>query len=225
MNGILVVNHFLTKNKFNELHNHILNTAKKENISLEIKTNLALATERVDADFVLFWDKDINLAKRLEKEGLPVFNSAKGIELCDDKAKTYLELLGEVNQPKTIIAPKTFFKSDFSEFVDNAIQILGLPLVFKECFGSFGAQVFLCNAREEILSYITEKPFILQEFVGASKGRDIRLEVVEMKSLQVLNSLMKTIFVLMLQMAGQWKNIHLRMMKKKLQLKLVKNLA
>lgn len=51
---------------------------------------------------MLFWDKDVNLARRLEKSGLPVFNSAKSIALCDDKAKTYTELLGVVPQPKTI---------------------------------------------------------------------------------------------------------------------------
>lgn len=178
MKGILAVNHFLNKNKFSELHNHLVNSAKLQNIELKIKTNLELATEKVECDFVLFWDKDINLARRLEKEGLPVFNSSKSIELCDNKAKTYLELLGEVKQPKTIIGPKTFFYSDFSQFVENAVEILKLPLVFKECFGSFGEQVYLCNTKEEILSHITDKPFILQEFIKESVGRDVRLEVV-----------------------------------------------
>ncbi len=178
MNGILAVNHFLNQNKYSELHKHLVNSAKKQNIDLKIKTNLELATEKAECDFVLFWDKDINLARRLEKENLPVFNSSKSIELCDNKASTFIELLGEVKQPKTIIAPKTFFKADFAQFVENAVEILNLPVVFKECFGSFGEQVYLCKTKDEILSHITEKPFILQEFIKDSFGHDIRLEVV-----------------------------------------------
>ncbi|MDE5996240.1 MAG: RimK family alpha-L-glutamate ligase [Eubacterium sp.] len=178
MKGILAVNHFLNTEKFNELHSVLVSFAKKEGIELEIKTNLELATETAACDFVLFWDKDINLARRLEKEGLPVFNSASSIEKCDDKARTYIELLDAVPQPETIIAPKTYFKADFSEFAEKAVQKLGLPVVFKECFGSFGEQVFLCNSMEEILEHITEKPFILQKFIGSSSGHDKRLEIV-----------------------------------------------
>lgn len=178
MKGILAVNHFLNTAKFSELHSRLVEAAKKENIELEIKTNLELATYSPECDFVLFWDKDINLARRLERLGIPLFNSADSIEKCDDKARTYIELSDTVPQPKTLIAPKTYFKADFTEFVDRAIEILGLPLVFKECFGSFGEQVFLCQTKEEILSRITEKPFILQEFMASSAGRDKRIEVV-----------------------------------------------
>lgn len=178
MKGILAVNHFLQTAKFSELHNRLVEAAKKENIKLEIKTNLELATNDPQCDFVLFWDKDINLARRLEKLGHPVFNSADSIEKCDDKARTYIELSDTVPQPKTLIAPKTYFKADFTEFVDHAIEILGLPLVFKECFGSFGEQVFLCKTKDEIISRITERPFILQEFIASSAGRDKRIEVV-----------------------------------------------
>ena len=111
MNGILVVNHFLKGEKYSTLHSHLLDCARKKGIRLELKTNLELALNKVNTDFVLFWDKDISLARRLELQGLPVFNSARAIELCDDKAKTYLELLDTVTQPETILAPKkeTFF--------------------------------------------------------------------------------------------------------------------
>lgn len=178
MKGILAVNHFLNTEKFNELHSHLVKSAEDIGIELEIKTNLQLATEEVNSDFVLFWDKDVNLARRIERQGVAVFNSSNAIALCDDKARTYVELQGVVPQPKTLIAPKCYFPSDMSEFVEKAVKILGLPLVFKECFGSFGAQVFLCSTTEEILSHITEKPFILQEYVKESSGTDIRIEVV-----------------------------------------------
>lgn len=181
MNGILLVNHFLNGEKFNELHSHLVKSAKKQNIDLVIKTNLELANDEVNADFVLLWDKDINLARRIEKGGVPVFNSSSSVAMCDDKARTYIELSGIVPQPKTLVAPKTYFDVDMSEFFDTAIEHLGLPLVFKECFGSFGEQVYLCKTREDVMSHITAKPFILQEFISDSAGSDTRIEIVSGK--------------------------------------------
>lgn len=178
MNGILLVNHFLNGEKFNELHSHLVKSAKKQNINLVIKTNLELAADKVNTDFVLLWDKDINLARRIEKGGVPVFNSSSSVAVCDDKARTYIELSDIVPQPKTLVAPKTYFDVDMREFVDTAIEHLGLPLVFKECFGSFGEQVYLCKNREDVMSHITAKPFILQEFIADSAGSDTRIEIV-----------------------------------------------
>ncbi len=178
MNGILLVNHFLNSEKFNELHSHLVKSAKKQNINLSVKTNLELATDKVNTDFVLLWDKDINLARRLEKSGVPVFNSSSAVAMCDDKARTYIELSGVVPQPETLIAPKTYFNADMSDFVDTAVKRLGLPLVFKECFGSFGEQVYLCKTRDEIMSHISVKPFVLQKFISDSSGSDTRIEIV-----------------------------------------------
>lgn len=181
MTGILVINHFLKGEKFDLLHRHLAMSAAAQGIELKIKTNLEMRTETgVSADFILFWDKDVNLASALQIAGLPVFNSARSIALCDDKAKTYQALLGSVLQPETMVAPMTFFEdSDFSPFIDAAVEKLGLPLVFKECYGSFGAQVFLCKTKDEIKSRITSRPFLLQKFIASSAGHDIRLEIVD----------------------------------------------
>lgn len=180
MTGILVINHFLHGNKYEMLHRHLVKSAEKQHIHLIVKTNLQMCIEPCKADFVLFWDKDVNLAKALETKGLPVFNSAESIALCDDKAKTYCALQNIVAQPETMAAPMTYFTdSDFSPFIDAAVQKLGLPLVFKACFGSFGAQVFLCHTKEEIQSHITDKPFLLQSYIADSAGHDIRLEMVD----------------------------------------------
>ena len=65
MNGILLVNHFLNGKKYNELHSHLVKSAKKQNINLAIKTNLELALSKVNTDFVLLLDKDINLARSI----------------------------------------------------------------------------------------------------------------------------------------------------------------
>ncbi len=182
MEAYLVVNHFLNGEKFNTLHNHLVKCAADENINMHIKTNLELAgeeTENKGIDFVLFWDKDVHLARRLEKAGIKVFNSSLSIELCDDKAKTYTELFHEVPQPETFIAPMTYKKENISEFIEKAAARLSFPLIFKECFGSFGEQVFLCEDINDIEKHLSEKPFVLQKFVFSSAGCDRRLEVVD----------------------------------------------
>lgn len=177
MEGILAVNAYLKGEKFNILHNHIVKAAESMDIMLKIKNNQELLFSKDKPDFVLFWDKDVNLARHLENRGIPVFNSSRAIELCDDKAKTYLALEGVVPQPKTIIAPFSFFKTDYTVFVEKAAEELGFPLVFKECFGSFGEQVYLCGSVNDVLSYISDKPFLLQEYIE-NGNEDVRLEIV-----------------------------------------------
>ena len=178
MKAYLAVNHFLKGEKFDSLHNHLINSAKQFSIDLELKTNQQLIFEKEIPDFVLFWDKDYNVARLLEKRDIQVFNSASSIALCDDKAKTYLALKDFVPQPETIIAPLAFSDVDYSQFVHLAAEKLGLPLVFKECFGSFGEQVFLCKSEAEIISHINGKPFLLQKFIKESEGEDIRIEII-----------------------------------------------
>lgn len=163
MTGILAINAFLHSEKYTQQDKLLLAGAKACGINLKIHSNLELRLAVPKADFVLFWDKDVSLAHALEQQGLPVFNSAKAIALCDNKALTYQTLLCTVPQPETMVAPITYFEdSNFSPFIDGAIEHLGLPLVFKECYGSFGAQVFLCHSKEEIERHITARPFLLQ---------------------------------------------------------------
>ena len=177
MTGFLVVNHYLSGEKFDILHNHLLICAKNMGIELKLKTNFEMLFEKEIPDFVLFWDKDVNLAKALENKRIPVFNSSRSIGLCDDKMKTYLALENKVRQPKTIPAPLSFFDTDYTEFVEKAGEVLGFPLVFKECFGSFGEQVHLCNSVTDVMKYVNGKPFLLQEYIECG-GEDMRLEVV-----------------------------------------------
>ncbi|MDD3920502.1 MAG: RimK family alpha-L-glutamate ligase, partial [Eubacteriales bacterium] len=135
-------------------------------------------------DFVLFWDKDVALATQLEQRGLPVFNSAQSILKCDDKSLTYLALKRTgLPMPRTIIAPKTFPAIGYSDtaFVDQAAARLGFPLVLKECFGSFGQQVYLFNDLESLRAKVLSlagTPLLFQELIQASYGRDVRINVV-----------------------------------------------
>ena len=134
-------------------------------------------------DFVLFWDKDTELAKRLEGEGLRLFNSADAIAVCDNKALTARALVGHVPTPRTVISPKTFEGVGYNnlDFVENSARLLGLPLIIKEAYGSFGKQVYLANTVEEAKDTVRSlgyKDFIIQEFIRESCGRDVRVNVV-----------------------------------------------
>lgn len=177
MTGFLVINHFLNGKKYDELHSHLVSTAKSMGIDLIIKTNLDMLFDDASCDFVLFWDKDIALAKSLENKGIKVFNSSSAIELCDDKARTYLALDGIVPQPRTIIAPLSFFDVDYAPFLEKCVEALGTPFVIKECKGSFGEQVHLCHSVDDALAHISSKPFLVQEYVECN-NTDVRIEVV-----------------------------------------------
>jgi RimK family alpha-L-glutamate ligase len=70
-----------------------------------------------------------------------------------------------------------------AKLITSAEDILGYPMVLKECFGSFGAQVHLANNRLEaediIKNKIVDRDFIMQEFISESFGRDVRINVVK----------------------------------------------
>lgn len=197
MKGLLVVNGFINNNigvRFNNLYEMLIEAFKELNTELIIKKNsdllISINYNNLDHyDFVLFWDKDIKLANHLENLGYKLFNSAKAIEVCDDKAKTYLALENKgIKMPKTIIPPFTFSNNPYNnyDFLDEVIEKLGLPLVMKECFGSFGEQVYLVKSKEEIIDIIKRifpKEFLFQEFISSSFGKDIRVEVVNGKAL------------------------------------------
>ena len=190
MNAWIVVNGFVDSAKFSELYGFLSRAAEKRGITLTVKATDAFAVpvgEKITAnerpDFVLFWDKDISLARRLETEGVRLFNSARAIEICDSKTLTAECLAGKVATPKTLIAPKTFEGLGYNKlsFVENAAAVLGLPLIIKESYGSFGQQVYLAHSVDEaksIVSSLGHKEFVMQEFIAESCGRDVRVNVV-----------------------------------------------
>ena len=194
MKAWLVINSFMNTEKFKNLYQMLSDAFNKRGISLEIKTasDISLEVGKKINDkpgFVIFWDKDIYLAQRLEQQGFKLFNSARAVELCDNKILMYQELSkNNIRIPRTFIAPKTFeglnyFKRDF---VNNVIKEIGLPLVIKEAYGSFGEQVYLANTSEEvnkIIDQIGYKDFLMQEYIASSKGRDIRINVVGNKAI------------------------------------------
>ncbi len=187
MVGWLVVNAFITASKFLILFEALEQAAEQQGYTIIRKTNIELMREVTEAvsdrpDFVLFWDKDIYVAKWLEGQGLRLFNSAVAIEQCDDKALTHLALRDSgIVMPRTILAPKRFTAPQSHAYAAAAVSAFGYPMVVKECFGSFGQQVYLAHddaSLHVIMERIGTRPFLFQEFVEHSRGRDVRLQVV-----------------------------------------------
>lgn len=197
LHGWIVYNGHLPGEKFLILAKYFQDAAKRKGLTASIiKNNDLLAYMTTDdndliqtndhkrPDFVIFTDKDIYLAKQLELLGIRVFNSAKAIAISDDKIATYQELTKHnFPMPKTIIAPKIFFQPNEldQQYLTRISETLGFPLVIKEAFGSFGEQVYLVHNREEMIKKVNElhgRPYVFQEYISTSYGKDIRLHVV-----------------------------------------------
>ena len=188
-NGWLIVNSYYNPAKFNSLYKLLEESAEKAGLRFSKWTSdkrptvIGSEAREPKPSFVLFWDKDVLLARAMELSGLKLFNGARAIQLADDKAETALKL-AEAGVPTvdTIPAPTCFpgcRRNPAS--AEEAARILGWPLVIKENKGSFGAQVYLANnirEAERILTHIGEHDCIFQRFIADSKGRDLRVTVV-----------------------------------------------
>lgn len=187
MKGYLVVNHFLKSPKFTELYEWLIASASRMGMELIVKTNVECMTclgigepKEEDISFILFWDKDIKLARIFEARGYAVFNGADAIATCDDKALTHIVLeKAGIPMPKTWISPMTYENIGYTDtsFLKQVESCLGYPMVVKECCGSFGQQVYLCQNEEEVKEHLN-RDVIFQEYIPSSFGRDIRLQVV-----------------------------------------------
>lgn len=191
MNGWIIYNAFLKSDKFIDFANMLADAAKQKGHDIKIKTNQDLhlilnspTPLQQSPDYVIFLDKDIYLAQALETKGIPVFNSAKAIEISDDKIKTYQRLaLKQIPFPKTYVLPKTFGQTinDTSVIIDYILKSFSFPLIIKEAFGSFGEQVYLIKDDKALLKkiiQISDKPAMVQDFIHTSYGSDIRVQIV-----------------------------------------------
>ncbi|WP_277678274.1 ATP-grasp domain-containing protein [Gracilibacillus dipsosauri] len=197
MEGWVIYNGHMASHAFLQFPKAIQQAAAQYDISIELVANDAVVNS-VDANghdihalnglskpsFVIFHDKDIALARQLEYAGIPVYNNANCIEICDNKVIMYQKLAEHhVTIPKTLIAPKVFTGAKLLHF-EHYLQIassLNYPFVVKEGFGSFGEQVYLVHHEKEyrdIVKKIYDKPFVMQEYIESSYGKDIRVFIV-----------------------------------------------
>ncbi len=186
MKNYIIINEFLNSNAFNIIYTELKNAFFSLGADCELLTNvqaIKLLKTNGRGYSVLFFDKDLFLATQLEKCGYRCVNSAKVIETCDDKAKTYLALLGKVRMPKTILAPFTFNTIGYKnyDFLVDIENELGYPMIVKQNKGSFGEQVYLVKDREqtiETLKKIGHSEVLFQEYITSSFGKDYRVYVV-----------------------------------------------
>ncbi len=148
----------------------------------EIKVNL------LACDFIIYLDKDIYLARILEKAGYRLFNKADFIKLCDDKALTNIACASRgIKMPDTITGP-LFYSQELKEenfkFLDDVIAKLGLPLILKRVYGSLGLGVYLIKTKEELIEAYKEHcraPILFQKYVGSSYGVSARVIIIDKK--------------------------------------------
>ena len=165
MNGIIITNQDIGHNaykikRFTEEGNklgislsHLVNDG-----SLAVLKDHKAVVKIPKCDFVIYLDKDIYLARILEKAGYRLFNKADFIKMCDDKMLTNIMCSDlDINMPKTIAGPLFYspkLVGSNLKFLDTVIEELGLPLVFKKVYGSLGTGVYLCNTKEELVSLL-----------------------------------------------------------------------
>lgn len=190
--GLLITNGFVGEDSFLRLWDSLLGAGRRRNMSLEPVSHDRLLFDASTGaplwdnpgiSFAILWDKDVRLGYQLEAMGLRVFNPPAAIERCDDKSLTHIALAGKLPMPPTIILPTTYKYVGYGDmaFLTHAAQYLGLPMIIKECRGSFGKQVYLANTLAEardIIAAHEATPMLMQRAITESFGRDIRLYVV-----------------------------------------------
>ena len=204
----LVYNSSLKLEKMFNLINRIYEAVKKRDCEVELLRNDEIImyydnfnTPKIKVknglslpDGILFWDKDIMLAKYLEEMGIRLFNPSSAIETCDDKALTHLRLSKlNIHTPKTFIAPFVYWDYDLThEYLKEIEKELSYPMIIKEAKGSFGMQVHKVNNETELkeqIKKIGNRKFLFQEFIEASSGRDIRVNIVGNK---IIGAMLRT---------------------------------
>ncbi len=197
MKGWIIYNGALRIKKVENLVIKLAAEGKKKGIDLQLiqnnellpcynafgKAELKSITDLDEPDFIIFWDKDIFLARHLELMGYRLFNSRESIENCDNKALMHLKLsnLG-IRIPKTIAGPFVFHQQNLSEeYFEKIFHELGEKIILKEAYGSFGMQVYQLNSKEELHSKLIDignRGFIMQEFIETSYGKDLRVNII-----------------------------------------------
>ena len=194
MNGLIIVNQTIGHNQYKI--DRFQRECKLRDIGLEVFVNdgsLAkiengeVVINLPKADFVFYLDKDIYLARLLEKANYRLFNRADFIKICDDKMLTFIACANKgIRMPKTIAGPLVY--TDLAEsnflFLDKVIEELSLPMIVKRVYGSLGEGVYLVKTKEELVNLykdIAQSPLIFQEYVDTSYGKSIRVLIIDGK--------------------------------------------
>jgi gamma-F420-2:alpha-L-glutamate ligase len=120
-------------------------------------------------DFAVSRQRNPKLSVRLESLGVPVFNSSKVCEICNDKRNTHRFLDG-------LPLMKTRFLEPYEAYAPAAGDF---PIVVKPAFGHGGDHVTLVENQTQLasaLNSIYPLPALAQE-LASEAGRDLRVYV------------------------------------------------
>lgn len=199
MIGWIIYSGTLKIKKIEDLVDNLVEVSKKFNIDLiKVKNTEVIPYYNEDGEgkiklnrvlekpeFIIFWDKDIYLAKHLENMGYRLFNNSKAIDNCDDKGLMHLALANKgIKMPKTYLSPMIFYPENIEDdYLISIFKDLKEDVIIKESKGSFGMQVYNIKSKEEFIKKVQElnirnSRFIIQENIKTSFGRDIRVNIV-----------------------------------------------
>lgn len=156
----------------------------KLSLGLSIDTSGKIISGFGGYDFGIFLDKDKYAAHMLELTGIRLFNSARSVEICDDKMLTHIALSGKgICMPQTAAGllcytPEAEIKKDALDKIESAF---GYPVIVKESYGSLGKGVYKADNRtqlENLCKKVKTVPHLFQQFIKPSEGRDIRVIVI-----------------------------------------------
>lgn len=128
----------------------------------------------------------VALIQQMEMAGIPLFNDYASILKAKNKIKT-MQILDHYDIP----IPKTVVISRPQDLKQSAALVGGFPLIVKAPVGSFGNGVTIVESMRALKSFLLwNKPmYLLQQYVKYSKGKDIRIFVINGK---VIGSMMRS---------------------------------
>lgn len=192
MKGVIIVNGYFSNDAVNGQTSRLLEEFEKLGVEISVVKSNEIITavangepcfygEKLDADFIVYLNKDRYQAELLEKKGYKLFNSSNSIIVCDDKMLTFTTLSNNgILMPKTISSPIMYSNNEDEKFLRSVENELGYPIIVKSVYGSMGKGVFKADNFEELKSLFEElklTPHLYQQAVGRL-GTDTRVIVV-----------------------------------------------
>lgn len=189
--GLIIINGFGVAEGIQHQLKRLKEEFSKKGVPVDVRTSTDVfsylsegyvKTTLPHYDFVIYTDKDRYIAEELERIGYRLFNSSSSIVKCDDKMLTHLSLSDQgIKMPTTISSPLCYRDDGNRKYLDNVIEIIGLPMIVKENYGSLGRQVYFVTNKNELLDLenkLIHVPHIFQQFIASSKGKDYRIIVI-----------------------------------------------
>jgi len=123
-------------------------------------------------------DLHVALIEQMQLAGMLLFNTAESILMAKNKIKT-MQILDHYGIP----IPKTVFVRRPEDLPQSTKLVGGFPVIVKQPVGSFGQGVTIVESMRGLKSALlwNQPMYLIQQYVKYSKGKDIRVFVVNGK--------------------------------------------